>query len=159
MPNFWLQSINYIFYPLSLRYQFTHLILHNSPNSYYSVNFTRHTSFFQVTFLDVDVCLDNGHLHTSIFIKSTSLCTKISPFLQLPHPSIKCSIPFSLAIWECYISSHHNDLLTCTSPNSSTLPPLHCYQTNIHTQVFPIQPQFQLQLPTLILAYQNSNAS
>ena len=67
-----------------------------------------------VTFLDVDVCIDEGQLCTSVHIKPTNHQQYLHN--HSCHPiSTKCSIPYSLATRGWFICIHPKDLCTYTS--------------------------------------------
>ena len=71
-PSLWLHFIDDIFLlwphgPNSLT-QFLERL-----NSRYPIQFTWHTSSSEVKFLDVDVCLNQGQLHTIVHVKPTNL--------------------------------------------------------------------------------------
>ena len=63
------------------------------------------TSPSYVTFLDVDVRIENGHFHTSVHIKPTNSQQYLHYYSCHPT-STKCSIPYSLATRGRRICNH-----------------------------------------------------
>lgn len=78
-------------------------------NSFSSLHFTWSISSSTITFLDVDIQLDNGSLHTSVHIKPTNLQQYLH-FNSCHPPHTKRALPYSLATRAKRICSSYEGL-------------------------------------------------